>query len=145
MTYNLARSATLRIFLLAKIRKKIIEIVKRFSHLTLELYFSKFLVVLTNRFVLRLSLFHSHTQLWVGVMLTTQPFFIGGIEDVDNAQRSAFGACFMFLFTFVVSAIGMVYDSTAGKKATAVDEDGIVTDYQLAGSVQEYPNYGTST
>ncbi|KAG7356368.1 hypothetical protein IV203_001410 [Nitzschia inconspicua] len=82
--------------------------------------------------------------LWVGIMLTTQPFFIGGIEDVDHAQKSAYGAFFMFLFTFVVSAIGMWYDSTFGKSASS-SEDGIDTDYQLAGGVQDFPNYGTST
>ncbi len=75
-------------------------------------------------------------------MLTTQPFFVGGIEDVDNAQKSAYGACFMFLFTFVVSAIGMWYDSTFGGKSSASDE--IDTHYQLAGA-PEFPNYGTST
>jgi hypothetical protein len=75
-------------------------------------------------------------------MLTTQPFFIGGIEDVDNAQKSAYGAFFMFLFTFVVSAIGMWYDSTFSKQQSADGE--IETDYQLAGA-QEFPNYGTSS
>jgi hypothetical protein len=79
-------------------------------------------------------------------MLTTQPFFIGGIEDVDHAQKSAYGAFFMFLFTFVVSAIGMWYDSTFGKSAASAEmDDGIDADYQLAGGVQEFPNYGTST
>ena len=78
-------------------------------------------------------------------MLTTQPFFIGGIEDVDNAQKSAYGAFFMFLFTFVVSAIGMWYDSTFGKSSGAEDDE-IDTEYQLAGgSNQEFPNYGTSS
>ena len=78
-------------------------------------------------------------------MLTTQPFFIGGIEDVDNAQKSAYGAFFMFLFTFVVSAIGMWYDSTFGK--SSAEDDEIDTDYQLAGNngQQEFPNYGTSS
>lgn len=36
-------------------------------------------------------------------MLVQQPFFIGGIEDVDRAKSSAFGAAGMFVFTFVVS------------------------------------------
>jgi hypothetical protein len=102
------------------------------------------MIVTAYRFICNAFLF-SHSQLWVGVMLTTQPFFISGIEDVDNAQKSAYGACFMFLFTFVVSAIGMWYDSTFGKKPAASDGDGIVTDYQLAGGVQDFPNYGTST
>jgi len=85
----------------------------------------------------------SFLQLWVGVMLTTQPFFIAGIEDLDVATESAFGACFMFMFAFVLSATGMWYDSTCGKKASSTEEEG-ETDYQLAGG-QEFPNYGTSS
>ena len=76
-------------------------------------------------------------------MLTTQPFFIAGIEDVEVATKSAYGACFMFMFVFVVSAIGIWYDSNFGKKASLVEEDG-ETDYQLAGG-QEFPNYGASS
>ena len=82
-------------------------------------------------------------QLWVGIMLTTQPFFIAGIEDVEVATRSAFGAFFTFMFVFVLSAVGMWYDSTFGKKSAAEEGDG-ETDYQLAGG-QEFPNYGTSS
>ena len=75
-------------------------------------------------------------------MLTTQPFFIAGIEDVEVASESAFGACFMFMFVFVLSAIGMWYDSNFVKKA--VVEDGTEADYQLAGA-QGIPNYGASS
>jgi hypothetical protein len=82
-------------------------------------------------------------QLWVGIMLTTQPFFIAGIEDVEVATRSAYGAFFMFMFVFVLSAVGMWYDSTFGKKSAAEEGDG-ETDYQLADG-QEFPNYGTSS
>lgn len=74
-------------------------------------------------------------------MLTTQPFFIAGIEDLEVATQSAYGAFFMFMFVFVLSAVGMWYDSTCVKKAT---EDDGETDYQLAGG-QEFPNYGTSS
>ncbi|MGK3743613.1 MAG: hypothetical protein ACI90V_010472 [Bacillariaceae sp.] len=76
-------------------------------------------------------------------MLTTQPFFIAGIDDLEVATRSAYGAFFMFMFVFVLSAIGMWYDSTCGKKSASAEEDG-ETDYQLAGG-QEFPNYGTSS
>lgn len=75
-------------------------------------------------------------------MLTTQPFFIAGIDDVAKATESAFGAFFMFMFVFVVSAIGMWYDSNYGKKASEVEET--ETEYQLAGG-QEFPNYGASS
>mmetsp|Transcript_6139 Transcript_6139/g.13592 ORF Transcript_6139/g.13592 Transcript_6139/m.13592 type:complete len:84 (+) Transcript_6139:292-543(+) len=45
------------------------------------------------------------------MMLVKQPFFIGGIEDVDVAKSSAFGAAGMFLFTFVVSIMFLVRNS----------------------------------
>jgi len=76
-------------------------------------------------------------------MLTSQPFFIGGIEDMEVAKSSAFGAFFMFLFVFVVSAVGMWYDSNFGKKASSEEDDG-EAEYQLAGG-QEFPNYGASS
>ncbi|VEU43843.1 unnamed protein product [Pseudo-nitzschia multistriata] len=78
--------------------------------------------------------------LWVGIMLTTQPFFVAGIEDVEVAAQSAYGAFSMFMFVFVISAIGMWYDSNFGKSSS---EDEREADYQLAGG-QEFPNYGAS-
>jgi hypothetical protein len=51
------------------------------------------------------------TQSWVGVMLMKQPFFIGGIEDVEKSKASAFGAAGMFFFTFVISILYMIHDS----------------------------------
>mmetsp|Transcript_9926 Transcript_9926/g.23954 ORF Transcript_9926/g.23954 Transcript_9926/m.23954 type:complete len:104 (+) Transcript_9926:96-407(+) len=80
--------------------------------------------------------------LWVGVMLTTQPFFIAGIEDVEAATHSAFGAFWMFMFVFVLSAIGMFYDSNFSQKA-AVEEE-TEGEYQLAGG-REFPSYGASS
>lgn len=76
-------------------------------------------------------------------MLTKQPFFIGGIEDHEVAKESAFGAFIMFMFVFVLSAVGMVYDANFGKKASSIEDDG-ETPYQLAGG-QEFPNYGASS
>ena len=46
-------------------------------------------------------------------MITTQPFFIAGIEDVDQAQKSAFGAMAMFIVTFAASMAGIWYDSSS--------------------------------
>jgi len=48
---------------------------------------------------------------WVCIMLMYQPFFIGGIEDVEVAKGSAFGAAGTFLFTFVVSIVFMINDA----------------------------------
>ena len=73
-------------------------------------------------------------------MLTKQPFFIGGIDDPLVASQSAFGAFAMFMFVFVLSAIGMWYDANYGKKATEVEDENS-TAYQLAGG-QDFPNYG---
>lgn len=44
-------------------------------------------------------------------MLMKQPFYIGGIEDVERAKSSAFGAAATFLFTFVVSIAYMIMDA----------------------------------
>eukprot|EP00934_Nitzschia_sp_Nitz4_P007730 Nitzschia sp. Nitz4//scaffold17_size182527//161934//162333//NITZ4_001880-RA/size182527-snap-gene-0.284-mRNA-1//1//CDS//3329539418//7720//frame0 len=78
--------------------------------------------------------------LWVGVMLATQPFFIGGIEDAEEAKSSAFGAAGMFACTFVASVVGIWYDNQS-KSQIESSEGG--SDYQLAQG--EFPNYGGTT
>ena len=52
-------------------------------------------------------------QLYVGVLLTTQPFFILGIEDVSEARSNAFGAMGMFMATFVLSLYGILRSRSA--------------------------------
>lgn len=44
------------------------------------------------------------------MMLTHQPFFMGGIEDVKVARGSAYGALFMFVVTFILSVVFIVKD-----------------------------------
>ena len=44
-------------------------------------------------------------------MLMKQPFFVGGIEDVEAAKGSAFGAAGTFFFTFVVSMLYMIREA----------------------------------
>ncbi|KAL7567143.1 hypothetical protein ACA910_009469 [Epithemia clementina (nom. ined.)] len=51
---------------------------------------------------------------WVGIMLVKQPFFIGGIDDVEEAKGSAFGAAGMFLFIFVIAIIALVRGTNDG-------------------------------
>jgi hypothetical protein len=46
----------------------------------------------------------------IGTMLIKQPFFIGGIDDVEVAKGSAFGAAGLFFGTFLVSALYMIHD-----------------------------------
>jgi hypothetical protein len=86
--------------------------------------------------LLRLATFLLLLQLWVGIMITTQPFFIAGIDDAEEAKSSAFGACGMFAFTFVASILGIWYDSQNKADVTENGDAG----YQLA--QDNYPNYG---
>ena len=44
-----------------------------------------------------------YLQLWVAMLLTYQPFYVGGFEDHAVAKDSAFGAMFAFIATFVIS------------------------------------------
>jgi len=55
-------------------------------------------------------------QLWVGVMISTQPFFIAGIEDAEKCKSSAFGAMVMFIVAFVLSIAGIYYDKANPKE-----------------------------
>lgn len=43
-----------------------------------------------------------------------QPFYIGGIRDVEEAKGSAFGAAGLFLFIFVVAIISLVRNGNGG-------------------------------
>lgn len=81
-------------------------------------------------------------------MLQVQPFFIGGIEDPDEARNSAFGAMAMFIVTFSASLAGIWYDSnhkpektTGGAGAGAEGDDEPEAEYQLA--QDNVPSYGT--
>lgn len=47
-------------------------------------------------------------------MLIHQPFFIAGIEDVDGAKNSAFGAAGTFFLTFLISIIYLIADNRYG-------------------------------
>lgn len=75
-------------------------------------------------------------------MITTQPFFIAGIDDAEEAKASAFGACGMFAFTFCASVLGIWYDSQ-NKEVEGVEHDNVgdAAGYQLAQD-NNYPNYG---
>mmetsp|Transcript_17953 Transcript_17953/g.43158 ORF Transcript_17953/g.43158 Transcript_17953/m.43158 type:complete len:102 (+) Transcript_17953:206-511(+) len=75
--------------------------------------------------------------LFVGVLLSTQPEFITGIEDVGEARSNAFGAMGMFIATFGLSVFGMLRTSPNEKEDIDVSEG-----YQLAGVNQA--EYGSS-
>ena len=50
----------------------------------------------------------------VAMLLTHQPFYIGGIEDVAGATRNAYGAMGTFLCTFILSVVYLVSDVLKG-------------------------------
>mmetsp|Transcript_6292 Transcript_6292/g.11285 ORF Transcript_6292/g.11285 Transcript_6292/m.11285 type:complete len:102 (+) Transcript_6292:132-437(+) len=54
--------------------------------------------------------------LYVGILLSTQPEFITGIEDVSLAKSNAFGAMGMFFATFALSVVGILRTSPNEKE-----------------------------
>ena len=72
-------------------------------------------------------------------MLTYQPFYIGGIEDVQHAKKSAYGAMAMFILTFILSVLYIIFDvirdavgggrrnNTNIRRRSGVDYDGVMT------------------
>lgn len=61
-------------------------------------------------------------------MLTTQPEFITGIEDVAEARSNAFGAMGMFIALFIVSILGTLRGSSSDEKES---DSGMEVGYQL--------------
>lgn len=57
-------------------------------------------------------------------MLVKQPFFVGGIDNVEEAKGSAFGAAGMFFFTFLASIIYLIRDSRRVSDIRVVEERG---------------------
>jgi hypothetical protein len=50
----------------------------------------------------------------VALMLTHQPFFMGGIDDVKFARGNAFKALCFFILTFILSVVCIVKDASDG-------------------------------
>ena len=80
-------------------------------------------------------------QLWVGIMIQTQPFFIAGLDDIDEAKTNAFGATGMFMATFILSMVGIYYDSQY-KPEPVGDASEPEAEYHLTQG--DVPTYGTS-
>ena len=53
----------------------------------------------------------STNQGWVGALLVYQPFYVSGLEDIEAAKSSAFGALGLFIFAFASSILYLCYDS----------------------------------
>mmetsp|Transcript_32316 Transcript_32316/g.75992 ORF Transcript_32316/g.75992 Transcript_32316/m.75992 type:complete len:126 (-) Transcript_32316:107-484(-) len=51
----------------------------------------------------------------VWTLLTYEPFYIGGIEDYEQATSNAFGAAKTFLAVFILSVIYLVFDALTGE------------------------------
>mmetsp|Transcript_15402 Transcript_15402/g.38249 ORF Transcript_15402/g.38249 Transcript_15402/m.38249 type:complete len:131 (+) Transcript_15402:394-786(+) len=83
-------------------------------------------------------------MLMVAMMLTYQPFYIGGIEDVEHSKKSAYGAMAMFILTFILSVLYIIFDvirdavgggrrnnanmsSGAQRRRSGMDYDGVMT------------------
>ena len=72
-------------------------------------------------------------------MISSQSFYIAGLEDPEEAKASAFGAMGMFIFTFFASLGGIFYDANFKKEEIPVED--AAEGYQLSSDV---PSYGTS-
>ena len=72
-------------------------------------------------------------------MIHSQPFFLAGLDNDEEARANAFGAMFMFLFTFVASLAGIWYDNQY--KVEPMEENG--SEYHL--SQGDVPTYGATS
>ncbi|KAG7339457.1 hypothetical protein IV203_025366 [Nitzschia inconspicua] len=64
----------------------------------------------TSNFCARYSIIGLIFMTMVAMLLTYQPFFIGGIENLERATRNAYGAIGTFLFTLILSVVYLVLD-----------------------------------
>jgi len=79
----------------------------------------------------------SNNQLFVGVLISTQPEFITGLDDSSIAKSNAFGAMGMFIATFALSVFGILRTSPSEKEDIDASEG-----YQLSAVGQS--EYGSS-
>lgn len=75
-----------------------------------------------------------------------QPFFIGGIEDVEKAKNSAFGAAGTFFVVFLISIIYLISGARFNIESITASRPGSRPpsripsrhDYDLVSAVQDY-------
>jgi len=67
-----------------------------------------------------------------------QPFFIGGVADVEIAKNSAFGAAGTFFFTFLISILYLIADTHFSFNSRSSNNPRNRRDYDLVSMVQEY-------
>ena len=70
------------------------------------------------------------------------PFFIGGIDDVEKAKNSAFGAAGTFFLVFLISIVYLIADAQfgfgAGNRSNNPRSPRNRGEYDLVSMVQEY-------
>jgi hypothetical protein len=83
------------------------------------------------------------------MMLVHQPFFVGGVEEVEKAKTSAFGAAWTFFLAFFLSIIYLISDAQSGYGGNSVIKPRSPSsrgEYDLVSLVQEYqPEDGEQT
>ena len=75
------------------------------------------------------------------MMLVHQPFFIGGIDDVEKAKSSAFGAAGTFFLVFLISIVYLIADAQFGFGGNSGNNPRPPRnrgEYDLVSLVQEY-------
>ncbi|KAL7550745.1 hypothetical protein ACHAWF_013968, partial [Thalassiosira exigua] len=82
-------------------------------------------------------------MIFVWAMLSTQPFFITGIEDVEQAKSNAFGALMTFCGLFVVSTAIMMKENGSGREYDTGDENYNKLNIDLKKEYGEGQNYGS--
>ena len=75
-------------------------------------------------------------QAWVAVLLQTQPFYLTGIEDADEARKNALGAMGLFMLTLAYS----LYKIQFPDKEVTPEPEG-PEGYQLNTGATEYGSY----
>lgn len=90
--------------------------------------------------------FYSATGLvfmaFVHAMLSSQPFFISGIEDVDEAKSSAMGALLTFAALFAICVAMIAKGKGAGPEYDTSGEDYNRLNIDLRKNYGEGQNYG---
>ena len=78
--------------------------------------------------------------LFVYTLLSTQPFFITGINDVNVAKTSALGALGLFALMFIISIVGICRSSRHVLDSDIIDRGSynrlnVNLDYQMSESL----------
>lgn len=83
----------------------------------------------------------------VAVLLTMQPFFLGGFKDYNQARGAAFGAMWAYVVTFGVSVVLVVRDARRLRREAVIMRSTYgqvpqldIQDYRVATDLQDLPS-----